>query len=278
MVLNLRIRKSNFIKPVYSLFRFELKLQWKKFLSIMIMTTVIVILPIVFTYILNPYGGLPAAQENFLSGSLMLMLYVITISAGLLFSGIICDEYRKKTGLTLLPLISKGKILIAKYLTNLLLLLISVTYYFFLILLFDYYFYAEWIVPTFFRSYGFTLLFSMALASLICFLSSFLPSSTAVLLIEILLVTFGFDLIASLFSSINYQIEPVFSLTFLFKIINTCIFFTFPNMERYHDIPDGGNITRIWFFPEIHTAIIGFIAYSIICLIFAYLIFRRKQL
>ena len=273
------INKENLcisIKKIYALFSFELKMQKKKFVLILLLSTIIVVLQNLFVYIINP--GVPPSQENFISGNLTIMSYMNILIAGLLFSGIICDEFKKKTGLTLFPLITKDKILLAKFCANTMLMVISITYIYLLIIYFDYFLYAEWIIPTVFRSYGFAILCSIALASLISLFSSFLPSSPSVLLVEISLMFIGFDLIALIISSINYQIEPVFSLTYLFKIVSFSIFFDYTIFPRYEDIINEGSIIRMWAYPDIYMVIIVIIIYSLTSLIITFFIFKRKQL
>ena len=266
------------IQQVLPLISFELKLQWRKFISILIICITIVLFPNLFTYILNPNLSLPSTQEDFFHGNLMILVYVLPLIAGLLFSGIICSEYKNKTGLTLFPLISKSKILTAKYITNYLLLVLAITFYYSLTILFDYYFYAEWVIPSIFLSYGLVLLYTLALTSIICFFSSLLPSSVSVLLIELVFLLFGFDLISSLVNAINYQFEPTFSLSYLFNIVHTCLYSGFTNLPRYIDFSEGGNITRIWIYPTIPTAIIIFSLYFVVFISLSYLIFKKREL
>lgn len=274
--MKLLIKKK--MKPIIALIGFELKLVWKKFISIIIVCSLIIILQNLFMHILNPNITLNYTQEGFISGNLMIFLYVITLVAGLLFSGIICSEYKNKTGLTLFPLISKGKILAAKYVANYILLIGTITLYYVLIILLDYYFYAEWIIPSILMSYGFVLLFSLALTSLISLFSSFLPSSVSVILIELVLILFGFDLVGSFISMFNYQIEPIFSLSYLFNIVSICLFNGFTNFPRYDDITEGGSTIRTWIYPDVFVAILVFIVYFVVCTLLTYLIFKRKQL
>lgn len=264
------------VKKIYALFYFELKLQRKKFSAVLLLISLIVVFLNIFIYMINP--GVPSSQESFVSGNLSLMLYMISLISGLLFSGIICDEYKKKTGLTLIPLISKGKILIAKFLANIILMFALITFYYLLIIYFDFYFYAEWIIPTILRSYGLALIISLAAASMVCLFSSFLPSSASVLLFGIFLMIFGFDIISLIISSINYQIEPVFSLTYLFNIVSISVYYNYTNQPRFSDISNEGSIIRVWVYPEVHMVVIVVIVYVFASLLVTYYIFKKKQL
>ena len=183
---------------------------------------------------------------------------------------------KKKTGLTLLPLINKRNLILGKYLANYILVLGIATVQYFLMALLCFYFYAESIPPSLFLSFGYLALYILALASVTTFLSSFMPSAGPVLVIIIGLVLIGFSTIDLFVVPAN--IEPLYSLTYLYNIIGKIIYPEFATMRRYYEYTQNNITHRTWLFPSAEGALIVLILYTIIFFILGYLVFRRRQL
>jgi ABC-type transport system involved in multi-copper enzyme maturation permease subunit len=198
------------------------------------------------------------------------------LSTGFFFSGIICTEYKKKTGLTLLPLIDKHNLIIGKYIANFILVLGIAAIQYFLMALLGFYFFAEPIPPSLFLSFAYLALYILALASVTTFLSSFMPSAGSVIIIIIGLILFGFSII-DVFGAPS-GIEPLYSLTYLYNIISKIIYPEFSTMERYYEYTQNNITHRIWAFPSAEGALIVLTLYAIVFFLLGYLLFKRRQL
>ncbi|MHA2131705.1 MAG: hypothetical protein ACW99L_17190, partial [Promethearchaeota archaeon] len=136
------------------------------------------------------------------------------------FSGIICSEYKEKTGLTILPLINKYKLIIGKYCANLFLIVGIATIHYLILILLGYNFYGKPILYTWIHSYGFSVLYILGLGSIVTFFSSFMSSPPLVIILVFGLIFFAFPLAIDPFIlGMNPTLRPYYSLEYLsFKI------------------------------------------------------------
>ena len=266
------------IKPVFHTILFEVKLQKRKFIIFSIITVLLIVFYSVIPYILIPYSYLPSSEVGFYQFGLVYFITIVILTTSFFFSGIICSEYKKKTGLTLLPLINKNKIIIGKYIANYILVLAIVVVQYSLIALLSYYFYGESLLLRLFLSFGYAALYILALASVTTFLSSFMPSAPPVIIIVIAFILFGFPIIDSLLVSINYEFEPMYSLTYLYNIIRYIIFPEFSTKDRFYDYTYGNITYRTWLFPSAEGALIALTIYAIIFFLLGIILFKRRQL
>ncbi len=219
---------------------------------------------------------LPYSQIDLYQSGILFFMTILFLTTGFFFSGIICTEYKKKTGLTLLPLIDKHNLIIGKYIANYILVIGIAAIQYFLMALLNFYFYAEPIPPSLFLSFGYLALYILALASVTTFLSSFMPSASSVLIIIIALILFGFSIIDVFVKPT--RIEPLYSLTYLYNIISKIIYPEFSTMERYYEYTQDNITHRIWSFPSAEGALIVLTLYSIVFFLLGYLLFKRRQL
>lgn len=264
------------LKVVSHSILFEVKLQKKKFFIFSIITIIFFLLNSLVPYVFMSGLTLPYSQIDLYQRGIVFFMTFLFLTTGFFFSGIICTEYKKKTGLTLLPLIDKHNLIIGKYIANYLLVIGIAAIQYFLMALLNFYFYAEPIPPSLFLSFGYLALYILALASVTTFLSSFMPSASPVIIIIIALLLFGFSIIDVFVKPTG--IEPLYSLTYLYNIISNIIYPEFSTMERYSEyIQD--NITHlIWLFPSAEGALIVLTLYAIVFFLLGYLLFKRRQL
>jgi len=261
------------LKVVSHSILFEVKLQKKKFIIFSIITIIFFFLnSIVFT----SYNILPYSQIDLYQSGIGFFMMILFLTTGFFFSGIICTEYKKKTGLTLLPLIDKHNLIIGKYIANYILVIGIAAIQYFLMALLCFYFYAEPVPPSLFLSFGYLALYILALASVTTFLSSFMPSAGPVIIIVIALILFGFSIIDSFVAPT--RIEPLYSLTYLYNIISKIIYPEFSTMERYSEYIQNNITHRIWSFPSAEGALIVLTLYAIVFFLLGYLLFKRRQL
>ncbi len=271
----LNILKST-IRPVLSTINLELKLQKKKFIIFSIITISFFFLNSVVPYVFFIFTNLPYSQIGLYKSGIEFFMTILFLTTAFFFSGIICTEYKKKTGLTLLPLIDRHSLLIGKYIANYIFVIGIATIQYILMSLLSFYFYAEPIPPSLFLSLGYLALYILALASVTTFLSSFMPSAVTVIVIIIALFLFGFTII-DLFVTPT-KIEPLYSLTYLYNIIANIIHPEFSSMERYFEYTQNNVLHRIWSFPSAEGALIALTLYAIVFFLLGYLLFKRRQL
>ncbi len=265
------------LKVVSHTIFFEIKLQKKKFIIFSIITFVFFLLTSIIPYVFISFMTLPGhSQFDLYQDGIFFFMTLLFLTTGFFFSGIICTEYKKKTGLTLLPLIDKHNLIIGKYIANYILVIGISAIQYFLMALLCFYFYAEPIPPSLFLSFGYLALYILALASVTTFLSSFMPSAGTVITIIIGLILIGFSTI-DLFVAPS-GIEPLYSLTYLFNIISKVIYPEFSTMERFFDYTDNNITHRNWLFPSAEGALIVITLYAIVFFLLGYLLFKRRQL
>ena len=264
------------LKVVSHSILFEVKLQKKKFYIFSIITIVLFFLNSIVSYVFISYMTLPYSQFDFYQSLIVSFMTILFLTTGFFFSGIICTEFKKKTGLTLLPLIEKHNLIIGKYIANYILVIGIAAIQYFLIALLTFYFYAEPIPPSLFLSFGYLALYILALASVTTFLSSFMPSAGSVLIIIIALILFGFSIIDVFVTPTH--IEPLYSLTYLYNIISNIIYPEFSTMKRYYEYIQNNITHRVWSFPSAEGALICLALYAIVFFLLGYLLFKRRQL
>ena len=264
------------LKVVSHSISFEIKLQKKKFIIFSIITIIFFFLNDVLPYVLFSNRTLPYSQFDLYQSGIAFFMTILFLSTGFFFSGIICTEYKKKTGLTLLPLIDKHNLIIGKYIANYILVIGIAALQYYLIALLSFYFYAEPIPPSLFLSFGYLALYVLALASVTTFLSSFMPSGGSVLVIIFALLLIVFYLIDSFVSPTG--MEPLYSLTYLDNIISEIIEPDFSTIKRYYEYPPNDLTSRIWLFPSAEGALIVLTLYAIVFFLLGYLLFKRRQL
>jgi ABC-type transport system involved in multi-copper enzyme maturation permease subunit len=197
---------------------------------------------------------------------------MVILSIGIFFSSIICSEYQRKTGLTTFPLINKSQLIIGKYIANYILVIgIGVIYFSFMAII-SYYFYDGPILYTIFISFSFLALYLLALASITTFLSSFMRSNLSVFAIITGFLLMGGFVIDPVLRSLGANLEPLYSLSYLYYIVSYTLYPNYSSIERYNER------ANLWMFPSAEGAILMLTIYAIVFFLLAYFIFRRRQL
>ena len=267
---------SGKIKPIFHTFLFEISLSIKKFI---IFSIIVIFQLFLFNYIRFINGSMLSGRlDLFYIDGTNLFVQIIILAVCFFFSGIICSEYKDKTGLIIMPLINKYKLLIGKYLANLCLVIgIAVIHYSFLILL-GYNFYGEPIINTWILSFGFCVLYIFALSSIVTFVSAFMPSPVPVIVLVGGLAVIGFEFIDLFVMRMLYDFEPLYSLTYLSKIIPNILDLDFFTTKRYVEEGFPKVLYKQWYVPSVEGALTMLLLYGIIFFILAILIFKRKEL
>lgn len=266
------------VKSIFLTCFFEMTLQIKKFIILSSITIVAIILNSYLPYILIPQLQVPNNQVYFYQSGLNTFYLIIIFVVCFFFSGIICSEFRDKTGIIIFPKINKYKLIIGKYLGNLTLVTGVIGIYYLSLALIGYNFYGEPISYRLFFSFGFALLYALALSSFITFFSSFMKSAKGTIVITIILLLFVLNIVDTLVMVIRIEFEPIFSLNYVRNIITFILDPDFSTMDRYMEYTIGDFTIRTWLTPSIQGAIIAFLIYMTIFFLFASLLFKRRQL
>ena len=266
------------VKSIFLTCFFEMTLQIKKFIIFSSITIVAIILNSYLPYILIPQLQVPNTQVYFYQSGLNTFYLIIIFAVCFFFSGIICSEFRDKTGIIIFPKINKYKLIIGKYLGNLTLVTGVICIYYLSLALIGYNFYGEPISYRLFFSFGFALLYALALSSFITFFSSFMKSAKGTIVITIILLLFVLNIVDALVMVIRIEFEPIFSLNYVRNIITFILDPDFSTMDRYMEYTIGDFTIRTWLTPSIQGAIIAFLMYMTIFFLFASLLFKRRQL
>jgi len=142
MILKMRNEDKTFIgiSPIYHTIIFEMKKQKKK---LYFFTVIAILIAVLTGYILHLFPDflLPQTQAEFFSSGLTFISFITLFAACLFFSGIICSEFNKRTGFIVFPKINKYKLIIGKYLGNLILVVFIVAVFYFILGLFGFLYY-----------------------------------------------------------------------------------------------------------------------------------------
>ena len=285
---NMRNNNVNGIgfKPIIDTMFFEMKKQKKKFYFFLIVAILVIIL-VGYLLQLIPGNLLSNTQAEFFSNGLTFISFLALFSACLFFSGIICSEFDKKTGFITFPKINKYKLILGKYLGNLVLVVFIITVYYFILALLGFYYYGGPINIRILYSYGFAVLYLVALSSFVTLFSSFLRSETITIIITLIILLIGLNIADQIITLIfKDSFEPLYSLSYLGNLITSVLENPFPD-PRYVEFSFGGmgpggfggSFTfGNWITPSILMGTTMMIIYIVACFILAALLFKRRQL
>jgi ABC-type transport system involved in multi-copper enzyme maturation permease subunit len=259
--------------------------QIKKFYFFSAIAVLVVVL---VGYILQliPSNLLATTQAGFFNGGLTFITFITLFAACLFFSGIICSEFNKKTGYIVFPKINKYKLILGKYLGNLILVTVIVTIYYTLLGLLGILYYGGPVNIRLFYSYGFAILYVITLSSFVTFFSSFMKSENTTIIATLIILLIGFNIATQVITLIfKGSLEPLFSITYLGNLITAILDNPFPD-PRYQETTFGGGAGGFgghftfgqWVTPSITIGITLLLGFTIAFFIFAALLFKRRQL
>lgn len=290
MELNIKMETRNEssigLKPIWDTIVFEMKKQRKKLYFFLIITIAVAVLT-VYALQLIPGNLLDNTQADFFSGGLNFILFITLFAACLFFSGIICSEFNKRTGFIVFPKINKFKLIIGKYLGNLILVVGIVAVYYFILGLFGFYYYGGPINIRLFYSFSFAVLYIIALSSFVTFFSSFMKNVNLTIITTLIILMMGFGIADSIVTLIlKDAFEPLYSLQYLGNLITTILQNPFPD-PRYVEFSFGGMgpggmggdfSIGTWLTPSIEMGTTLLIVYIVAFFALAALLFKRRQL
>jgi len=272
--------------PIFHTIVFEIKKQSKKFYFFL---AIIILIAYLLGVLLVQIPGnlLSDTYTQFISGGLSFISFLTLFAACLFFSGIICSEFYDRTGFIVFPKINKYRLILGKYLGNLILVVSLVAIYYFLLCTLGVLYYGPALTIRVFYSFGFAVLYVIMLSSFVTLFSSFMKNVNLTIIITLVVLLIGFniaDSIVTLF--LRDKLEPLYSLTYLGNLITSILRNPFPN-PRYTEFSFGGNgpgglggrfVIGTWITPSIEAGITMFIVYIVAFFILAAYLFKRRQL
>ncbi|MFW9771721.1 MAG: ABC transporter permease [Candidatus Heimdallarchaeota archaeon] len=280
------IQRGIGIKPILDTMVFEIKKQKKKFYFFLAVAIVVVFLVGYFLQLI-PGNLLPDTQADFFSDGLTFISFLTLFAACLFFSGIICSEFDKKTGFIVFPKINKYKLILGKYLGNLLIVAFIVSVYYFFLALLGFFYYGGPITIRLLYSYGFALLYVITLSSFVTLFSSFLRSETITIIITLIILLIGLNIADQIVTLVfRDSFEPLYSVSYLGSLITSILENPFPD-PRYVEFSFGGMgpggfggsfTIGNWITPSVEIGTTLLIVYIVVFFILAALLFKRRQL
>ncbi len=274
------------ISPIYHTIIFEMKKQRKK---LYFFTVIAILVAVLLGYILPlfPDYFLSNTQAEFFSGGLTFISFITLFAACLFFSGIICSEFNKRTGFIVFPKINKYKLIIGKYLGNLVLVVFIVAIYYFILGILGFLYYGGPINIRIFYSFGFAVLYVIALSSFVTLFSSFMKNVNITIIITLVILLMGFNIADQIITLIFADaFEPLYSLAYLGNLITSILQNPFPN-PRFDEFPIpgmgpgmmGGDFSFFtWLTPSVFMGTTLLLVYIFACFVLAAILFKRRQL
>ena len=208
--------------------------------------------------------------------------FFILIIAVLFGSSIIAYDYDKQTGNQLFPKITKGRLFVGRFIARYFLAILSIIVYYALIIITTFIKFGEYPINVWY-SLGWAVYYMLAVFALVVLFSSFMNKTSTVIVLSILMVLIVFNMGTTILNVTGSEVEPLFILTYYSNII-TEVIIGIPT-ERYAErslMGPGSSVADdptgfSWITPNEAGAALGLLVYSVILIIAAYLMFRRRQ-
>ena len=269
------------ISQIGNTITFEFKRNLRNFIIMLVVfASVFFLLLLISELQLAQDVALPSDPVDYVGGYLTQFFgFLIIISASLFGGSIIVEDFKKQTGNLLFPKISKTRLLIGRLTSRYTLNAICVIFYYVLIGTVTFIKYTE-IPINLWVSLGWALLYTFTILTFVTFMSSIMRSTSATIIVSILFLLIVFHIITMILRFAGLTMEPLFLLTYYEGIISGSL--SMPN-PRYAEImmptPGGGDPVTFtqWLTPTEPAALIGMVIYASVFLVFAYIIYQRRQ-
>ncbi len=260
---------------------FEMKRNLKKAVLFGIVEAILFVVLTILYEFLTSTGFYPEPDNAgefiaFYFSSLSFYNLFLSFMAIILGAACIAQDYEKQTGHQLFPRISRGRLLLGRVIGLYILYAVVIGLYYLLIGIYAAIKFAGAVPIEFLWSLGFALFFGIATLSFVILLSSLMNTGGAFGL-GIGIVVFA-PLMLEQFLPMLFKIEPVFLLSYYFKILPNI--FNMP-LSSCAEAPNPYRPSTNMLFcstPTVGVALLGMLIYTVACLGFAYLRFRTRQL
>ena len=269
------------LQQVNSTINFEFKRNKKNVFISFGVVVLFYVLSLVINLISEGRGAeSPTTAGAYISSYLEMIFGLFILIIAVMYGGsMIALDYEKQTGNLLFPKITKGRLFIGRLISRYLLAALAVVSYYILIIVTALIKYKSFPVLAL-ASLGWALMYMFLVLSLVIFFSSFLNKTSTTIVISLVTILMIFNLASTILMVTGVEIEPLFILTYYSSIITQV--FDMPDV-RFFEGPLGigpsgeGPTVFQWITPSAAGAAIGMIIYSVVFLIAAYFLFRRRQ-
>jgi len=203
---------------------------------------------------------------------------LIVIGATLFGGDAIVSEYQGRTGYLLFPNpIKKVSIIIGKFISAVAAMVLILVIYYAIALV------AGLVMGNGFStlglaSLGLAILYGISALAVAFLISSFMKGTAGSLILTFALFFFVLDIISSIMGQLG-GIKPWFLLNFAGSSLSYVTTDPFPvDSVETLDIGGGQSFTFYSFYPDIGLSIAVMVAYAVVALVLAYLIFRRREM
>ena len=217
---------------------------------------------------------------DYLSTQFSFIGILLQISGAALFGSIIVEDIEKRTGNILHPKISKDRLIVGRFIALFIILTSIIVAYYLVVIAFAVGKYPGQAIPVeVWQSMGWALFNGLAIAAFVTFISSFAKTVNTSIILSLLMFIMVFPIITSVMSMTGTKTEPLFFLTYNQYIIEAI--FKMPD-PRYMEIPIimgemGSQTYFMWTTPDVVGAAWSLSIYTVVCLVLAYILYRRKE-
>ena len=162
-----------------------------------------------------------------------------------------------------------------------------VTIYYFILGLLGFLYYGGPINIRLFYSYGFAILYVVALSSFVTLFSSFMKNVNITIVITLVILLMGFSIADQIITFIfGDAFEPLYSIAYLGNLVTSILENPFPD-PRYVEFSFGGMgpggmggdfTIGTWITPSIFMGTTLLLVYIVTCFVLAAVLFKRRQL
>ena len=266
------VRKKGVFNPFLRTYLLELRLRWKKVLFSSIST-------VVFVLLFSSFYPYHFDKGEFFRDEITFFKFFIIFVSCFFFSDIVCSEFTMKTGYIMFPKISKYKLIVGKYIANLSIIILLVILHYLMLNISVMVIYDTVILESNI-SLGIAILYTITLSAFILLFSTIIPKVNLTTIIVILIYFIGFSMLEQVFTAINQEIEPIFSLNYIGNLINYVVPGGLPVGQRWFWVYYSmGTLppVKLWGTPTIEVGILIMSFYTTLFFLLAFLALKRKE-
>jgi ABC-2 type transport system permease protein len=252
----------------------EKHFQSRAFLGIMGLIGVVIALMTV----IRPLLGLEFSNDavSFVNDYTTWVQIIVLIGAVAFASGALSSEFEKRTGLLMFPQpVRRTTYLVGKYFSSTIVMALALGVYYLAVSILSLAIVGS--VPgTIVLSYGFAVLYGMAVCAVAMLFSSILKTNTAAIVATVLTFLMVMTLVTQLLAMSH--IDPFFMTSNAGNVISYALQSTYPTtFSTTTYSPDGGVMTSTTYIPTEATAALVLLSYVVVSLLVANVMFKRRQ-
>jgi len=274
--------KKKIFNPILRTYFLELRLRWRKVLFSSFST-------VVFVLLFSSFYPYHFNKGEFYRDEITYFKFFILFVSCFFFSDIVCSEFTLKTGYIMFPKINRYKLIVGKYIANLsiiifLLILHYLTLNISVMIIYESVI-LEWVI-----SLGIAIMYAITLSAFILLFSTIIPKVNLTIILIILIYFIGFTILEQVFTAVNQELEPIFSLNYIGNLINHVVPGGLPNYQLYRgQLPWGQRWNwvyyagdtlppvKLWLTPTIEVAILIMSFYIALFFLLTFLVLKRKE-